>query len=290
MTNLFKYTLGLLLAVASIMLSGCSRVTPGHVGVQIEQYGSGAGVQNTPLSPGAYLTGVGTSIEEFPTFTQSHVWTRDSSEGRDADESITFQTVEGLSVNADVGISYTIISEKAPHLYQKYRQGVDEITHGIMRTRVRDAFVQIASTKQVETIYGQGKSELLASVEKMVRDELKEDGIHVDKISYVGDLRLPPQIVAAINAKIAATQQAQQRENEVATAQAQAQIEVAKANGEAQAKLISAQAEAKSLDIVGEAISRNSKIVDLEAVKKWNGQLPQMMGNGAVPFINVSKQ
>ena len=42
-------------------------------------------------------------------------------------------------------------------------------------------------------------------------------------IYTIGDFRLPPRVVEAINAKIEATQLAQQRENEVREAEAEAQ-------------------------------------------------------------------
>ena len=37
-----------------------------------------------------------------------------------------------------------------------------------------------------------------------------------------------------------------------------------------------------------EALSNNAKLVEFEAVQKWNGIMPNiMMGGGAVPFISI---
>ena len=97
-------------------------------------------------------------------------------------------------------------------------------------------------------------------------------------------MRLPPQITAAINAKIEATQKAQQRENELQTATAQAQIEREKARGEADAKIIAAKGEAEANRMIAESVTQ--KLVDYMNAQRWNGQLPQVQGN-ATPIIDM---
>ena len=58
---------------------------------------------------------------------------------------------------------------------------------------------------------------------------------------------------------------------------------------QARQKVLSAEAEAKSMQIRAEALEQNAKLVEWEAVQKWNGVLPQyMLGGGAVPFINLT--
>ena len=49
------------------------------------------------------------------------------------------------------------------------------------------------------------------------------------------------------------------------------------------------EAEAKSMQIRAEALEQNAKLVEWEAVQKWNGVLPQyMLGNGTMPFLNLT--
>lgn len=49
-----------------------------------------------------------------------------------------------------------------------------------------------------------------------------------------------------------------------------------------------AQAEADAIRLKGEMLEKNPNIVHLNAVEKWNGQLPvQMIPGSTVPFINV---
>lgn len=58
--------------------------------------------------------------------------------------------------------------------------------------------------------------------------------------------------------------------------------------GQADAKLKLAEAEAKSIQIRGQAMRENPEVLQLEAINKWNGTLPQYMTSGAnTPFIQV---
>lgn len=88
----------------------------------------------------------------------------------------------------------------------------------------------------------------------------------------LGDI-LPAATEASINSKIAATQKAQQAENELATAEAEGKKIVALAEAEARANTVRQQ-------------SVTPQLLQLEAIKKWNGVLPQVAG-GATPFINL---
>lgn len=62
----------------------------------------------------------------------------------------------------------------------------------------------------------------------------------------------------------------------------------AQAAGEADAKETLAKADAESIRIRGDALRQNPEVMQLEAINKWNGTLPQYMTNGAnTPFITV---
>src|SRR5471030_2107629 len=69
------------LLAAAAGLSACGQVTPGHVGIKVNQFGSGAGVSNEVLGVGTYLTLYGTHIEEYPVFTNTYTYTASGTEG-----------------------------------------------------------------------------------------------------------------------------------------------------------------------------------------------------------------
>lgn len=287
----------LMLGLLSMMsLTGCNKVPAGNVGVLFNLYGEEKGVDTQVVGPGRYWLTPNEEIYLFPTFTQNYNWTADPDDTGNENESLTFQSVEGLSVNADVGISYAIDKGMVINIFQKYRKGVDEITDIYLRNMVRDALVTYGSTMTSEQIYGAGRTELISKVQAYVRDQVGPIGINVEKIYWIGSLRLDPKLQEAINSKIQATQIAMQRENEVQTAKAEAQKAIEQARGEADSKLLVAEAEAKAINLRGQALRNNPSLVELvkaeamkDAVQKWDGQLPTSMPpNGAVPFININ--
>lgn len=271
-------------------LAACSYVEPGYVGIKVNKLGGDKGVNSQELGVGRYWIGMNEELYTFPTFSQSQMWTKAKTDGSPNDDSFTFQTREGLSVNADLGITYAIDPSKVTVIFQKYRKGIDEITHVYLRNMVRDAIVTEASSRPIESVYGAGKAELIESVQRRVVAETQSIGIIIEKIYLVGDLRLPDVVTDAINAKIGATQKAAQRENEVAQSRAEAEKKIAEAKGEADSKLLVAEAEAKAIKIKGDALSQNPKLVELSAVEKWNGVLPTYMMGNSTPFVNIKQQ
>ncbi len=220
----------------------------------------------------------------FPTFTQNYVWTRAAEEGSPTNEELTFQTKEGMSVTADVGISYFIREKEVANVFKKYRKGVEEITDIFLRNEVRDAMVKAASKRPIESVYGEGKAEFMNEVYITVKNSVDSIGIQVEKIYLIGDLRLPENVIAALNAKIAATQLAQQKENEVQASKAEALKSVAAAEGKAKSIEIEAKAQAEANRILAASITPT--LVEYKRIEKWDGKLPYYTG-GPTPMLNV---
>ena len=271
------------IALVGVSLAACSTVPAGHVGVKVYLLGGSKGVDSEELGVGRYWIGMNEQLYIFPTYMQNYTWTREPDATGTEDESISFQTVEGMTANADVGISYQLDPTKINKIFQTYRRGVDEITDTFLRNMVRDALVKQASTKPIEYIYGAGKAELMQAVQADVQKQVEPIGIKIDKIYWIGEIRLPQTVIDSINAKNAATQMAQQRQNEVA--RAEAEKKVAEARGEAESVLLKAKAQAEANRELASSIT--SDLVQYRALEKWDGVLPRMTGNSAVPFINV---
>lgn len=287
---MIKFVIGVFVVIGVLLLSNCSSVPAGSVGVKIDLYGTDKGVSEQVLPVGRYYIGFGEELYKFPTYLQNYTWNEK--------ESFSFQTKEGLTVNADIGISYAVLPDKVANIFQTYRRGIDEITDTFIRNQVRDALVSVASTKSIEYVYGEGKAELMKEVENIVREQNKEL-FTISQIYWIGELRLPDSVRAAINAKVEATQKALLRENEIQTAKAEAQKSIAEAEGEAESKLAVARAEAESVRIKGEAeataieakskaLNTSPQLVQYESATRWDGKLPDtMMSGGVVPMISL---
>lgn len=262
-----------------LLLAACDKVPVGNVGIKVNNLGGDKGVNAEVLGTGWYWVGFTKSMYVFPTYMQTRKW-----EGK---EEFQFQTVEGLVVGAPISISYAVDPDKVPVLFQTYRKGLDEITDIYIHNIIRDALILSGSTRSIDDVYGAGKAKLLAEVQKMVSDKIGPMGIKVDQVSLVGSFSLPDTVVESINNKIQATQKAQQRENEVATAKAEAQKTVAIAQGAADSRTLQAQAEAKANLIISQSIT--PELVHYREIDKWNGsKCISMCGDGkAIPVVNL---
>lgn len=275
-----------LLLLSSLVFASCQKVPAGHVGVKVYLLGGEKGVDSEELGVGRYWIGVNEELYLFPTFKQNYVWTNDEREESEEKEGFTFQTVDGMEIGADVGITYHLDSKKVHQIFQKYRRGIDEITSKFLRNQIRDAMVEVGSTMQVEHVYGKGKAEMLEKVTDKVREAVSTEGIIIEKLYFIGKFRLPEVITTAINAKIQAKQLTMQRQNEVEKVKAEADKAREEAKGKADAILIKAKAEAKANEIITKSINRT--LLDYKKIDKWNGILPKVSGE-AIPLISLSE-
>lgn len=286
------------------VLNSCRTVPAGHRGILVYMLGTDKGVEQKELGVGRHFVWpFSQELYIFPVFQQNVVWSRVDEKG---DRSITFQTKEGLSVNGDFGMSYAVMTDSVSTIFQRYRRGLDEITDVFLRNMVRDALNMVCSEMGIEAVYGSGRQTLLERVDTMVAKQTRGIGIRVDRIYTIGDFRMPTQVVQAINSKIEATQRAQQRENEIREAEAEANKRLAVARGdagslrlrtemEAEAVKLRAQADADALLMKAKAEAEANELrsksltpalMQYETMKRWDGALPQV-SSGAIPFFNV---
>ncbi len=291
-------TLLVLVLACVVGSASCARVDPGHVGIRVKLAGSARGVQDAPIVTGwvAYnpLTEM---VVEFPTSVQNIVWSHDPHEGSTIDESITFASSEGVTVNADVGLAFHVEAERAPRLYARFRQrDVLILAHGYVRNVVREALNEGAAVMPVQQIYGAGKTRLLNESLQRVVTRLGTDGFVIDQLTFNSALRLPDNVVAAINRAMEATQNAIQAENRVRQIRAEAEQAVAQARGEAEASrqraqgegdalLIRARSEAQANEII--RLSMNRDVIAYRQLQRWDGHLPVVTGGGSVPMMTM---
>lgn len=253
-----------------------SFIQPGYVGVVVDLFGNKKGVEDKELHVGAHFIPPWKELYKFPIFEQNHTW-----EGNDC---FHFQTGEGLAVNADVGISFHLEPSKIPVIFQKYRRGMKEIIHVFLRNYIRDAINKSASKCKIEDLYGKGKEAFFDDVQNQVREELKEIGIQISRIYLIGRFNFPTSVIQALNLKIEAIQRAQQRENELREAEAEARKQIAKSTGEYECKILEARAQAESNTIISESLNRD--LIMWKAVNSWDGILPKIVSD-AKPLIGL---
>ena len=174
------------------------------------------------------------------------------------------------TVNSQVALNYSIQHEAVGKLYQDV--GVD------YKVRLIDPAIQ----ESVKASTAKFTAEELITKREEVKEEIRTalttrlatNGIVVENFSII-NFDFSKSFNEAIEAKVTAEQNALAAKNKLA------QVEY-----EAQQAIESAKGRAEALRVESVAISSNPKVLELRAIEKWNGVLPQVT-SGAVPFINL---
>jgi regulator of protease activity HflC (stomatin/prohibitin superfamily) len=278
-----------LIGLSILFTNMITRVEVGNVGLRVNLAGPSRGVEDVPIVTGwVWYNPFTEQIIEFPTRVLSVTWTRDRAESGNMDESITFASAEGLTINADIGFAFHIEASMAPRLYTRFRQAdIDLLAHGYIRNIVRDALNEVASTMPVQDIYGAKKGALLAEARKRIDEVFTKDGIGVDQLTFAASLRMPESVEQAINRTIEQNQAAISAQNRVAQVEAEARQKVAQATGEAEAVLTRAKAEAEANRLLTQSLT--PQLMEYRRLEKWDGKLPQVTGN-SIPMISMGER
>lgn len=289
-----------LAAVFAIMVLGsaCTRISSGHVGVVVENSGNDKGVLNKPVVTGwqFYIPGK-TQIFEFPTYTQTAVWTANTGEGHPTNEELQFISKDGQTITGDVSFSYQFDQVKVPNFYVKFRIPGDELdrfTHGFLRNIARQALADEALKYTTEEMYfGSKKVQLELDVKNNINKATLDYGVLVTQFGFLNNIRPPTSYVQSIQNKLTALQDAQKVDAEKQIAQAQAEKSVTEAKGRANAKIEDARgdsqaAQIRTSSITPQILEMKRLDIQMQTIEKWDGKLPETMVPGqAVPFVNV---
>lgn len=278
---------GIVVLIGAILMgASLTTIHPGHVGVSVKKCGGG-GVSPNPIPTGYYWRSLFCEdVVEYPTSVQTLVLSKSPHEGLSIDESITVTSSEGLPVNLDVSLSFTLDPAKVPMIYTKYRNDITVIAHNFVRQTIREGLQSNFAQFTAEQLYSTKREESRVEVQAFITQRLGAEGFIIQQFT-VNETRVPEAVVQAINAKVAMIQESQKAEAQVRKTEAEAKQRVAQAQGEADAKKLSADAEAYFNKTVAASIT--PEYVQYKALERWNGELPQMLGGGgAVPFVNLN--
>jgi len=304
-----KSFIGIAIAVVlglGALIGGCvaftklEKIHPGHVGVSVKKC-SGGGVSDDPIPTGYYWRELFCEdVVEYPISMQSLILTKNPHEGTggtsgdETDQSITVTSSEGLGVECDVALNFTLDAKKVPQIYAKWRDDIENISHKYIRQTIREALQNTFAKYTAEELYSTKKETARAEVQTFLEGKLGPMGFTISQFT-INRIEPPQQVITAINSKVAMIQQAQQSEQEVRKKQAEAAQAVAVAKGQADAKKEQAAGEAASIQLVADAQAKANKelaesvtpqLIEYVKAQKWSGNLPTVTG-GAVPMIQL---
>ncbi|UDF02722.1 SPFH domain-containing protein [Asticcacaulis sp. AND118] len=270
--------LGALALLALFGLASCGQtIQPGNVGVKIRTLGPQAGVDKTPIPSGWHLNLVGERIVEFPVIQRTYTYTREKDERGPENEEINFSDNNALPMTADVQLVMRIDPAKAPALYTRYRLSFDQLFEGPIRNDVRSAIAAETELVSVEFLYRGGRQQVIQKALNRVNRKWEAQGVNISQLDWIGTIRYPQVILDSIQAKTKADADASAAQAQVAVAKAQADARIEEARGQAEANRLIAQ-----------SIAASPGVVQLRAIEKWDGKMPQVTGS-ATPFIDLKK-
>src|SRR5678815_33713 len=151
-----------------------------------------------------------------------------------------------------------------------------------IRDRYKERLIDPAMQEAIKSSTAKFTAEELITKREAVREDiknqlrtrLKDRDILVDEFNIV-NFEFSKVFNDAIEAKVTAEQSALAAKNKLEQIKFEADQKVAEAKGKAEA-----------ITIESNALRSNPQILELRALEKWNGTLPQVTG-GAVPFVNL---
>lgn len=183
-------------------------------------------------------------------------------------------------VTTEIALNYHLEPQLTPLFYQMVGLGYEAV---IIAPAVEETFKAITANYTAEELIVK-RDEVRTKIRAMLSQRLRErsgGGLIVDDFS-VTNFAFSGVFNRAIEAKSEAEQLA-----------LKAQRDLVRIKVEAEQKISQAQAEASALrmqkqEVTPELIKLRELEVQREAIKKWDGKLPQYSG-GAVPFLNLNK-
>ena len=271
--KLVAVALGMLLSLI-FLANSCERIDAGHVGVKVNLYGDGKGIDDiTEVTGIAFYNPFSQKIYEFPTFVQHKEYVKNE----DMDESFVVNSKGGSEFHVSPIINYSVKRERVPYIFGKYRRDLPSIEEGFLKTTVYDAFRMIANSYTAEEMVS-NRQLFENKVRHMLDSALVPEGFIITQMT--SNLGYPDQFKNAIIAKNNAVQAALTAENKVKQAEAEAKIKVATAEGNAQAMLTQARAETEANKLKQTTLT--PMLLQQMWIEKWNGSLPStQLGQGA---------
>ena len=276
-------TLGVAVLLIAGLLSSFTVVTPGNVGVVFNLW---SGSLRTAPQGIVWRAPWFTTVQSYPVALRTYSMVARQGEGSAAnDDSIDLPTREGQHIRQDVSVVYNTTEAEAAKVYQAFRgEDMGDIEATFIRRTIITAAQNAAGQMSLTDIISDRRGDLQAAITKQLDSDLGVMGFRVDKVN-LGASHLPSAIEAQMQQKMAAQQQALQAEYELQKQTTLAKAKVAQAQGDAEAILVKAKAQAEANKLL--QVTLNQLLTQNKAIEKWNGELPQYNGSGAVPFLQL---
>lgn len=176
------------------------------------------------------------------------------------------------SVSSKIAVNFAIDPTRVVELY---RQVGDDYDDRVVAPAIQESVKSVTARFTAEELITK-RSEVSDAILAELKTRVGQYGLVASDLNIV-DFDFSESFNASIERKVTAQQDALAAENKLKQIEFEADQAVAAAKGKAEAQRIE-----------GDALRANPEVLQLRAVEKWNGVLPQYMTAGsATPFVNV---
>lgn len=263
------------LLAGTIVLDACIVIIkPTDVGV-VETPG---GIKETELYTGWHFISPLNTVHPMDKTTWVYSTIHDTEGGREKSDAIWAACSDRIKMKFDVSTNWRINPDKADIIYVSL--GGDQTIDGeytwiednIIRPAIKNAVTDIASKYTSDDAYVRKREEVASDIEKHLKTSLTKNNIIVESV-MLREANYDPEYQKAINDTKLAEQEAK-KQIEITKQLAEKELQAEKNK---QIAIKAAEGEAEAIRIKANAISNNAKVLDLEWINKWNGELPYMM-------------
>jgi regulator of protease activity HflC (stomatin/prohibitin superfamily) len=174
-------------------------------------------------------------------------------------------------VAIDLAVRWHLLPDRVPVVYQRLGES-QAVVHTVLEPAVEDGIKTVVATLTAEELITERES-LRQRLETLLSERLTPFDLVLDGIDIV-QLDFSTRFRSAVEAKQVAEQDARRAAYEAITAQRQAAARVYRAEGESRAQ-----------DLLRATLT--PEVLQHQALERWNGHLPLVMGNGSMPFVDV---
>ena len=259
---------GTLVVIIILALASVRIVEPGHRGVVIT-FGK---VESNILGEGGpYI---------ITPFIQDVIQVSVQIQKEDAEASAASHDLQDVTTH--VTLNYHLDASKANIIYQTLRL---DFTDRVIKPSIQEAVKASTAQFTAEDLI-QRREAVKALIEQTLAESLIKNNIIVDRVS-ITEFRFSEVFSRAIESKQEAEQLALKASNDLRRIEIEAQQTIVRASASANATLLQAQAQAEALRLQRQEVSE--LLNQFKAIEKWDGKLPQFVGQTPLPFIDVNK-
>lgn len=179
------------------------------------------------------------------------------------------------TVSTRIAVNYHLESTSATRIYKEV--GVDYINR-ILSPAIQESTKASTAQYTAEELITK-REQVRETIKQLLKEKMSQRGIVIEDV-LITNFDFSKSFNDAIENKVTMQQNALAAENKLKQIEFEAKQRVTQANGEAEAIKIQAEA----IQAQG-----GKEYVNLQAIAKWNGQLPTYTG-GAIPFITIGTQ